>query len=102
MFTRADCVSALDNYDGDVEKAVIELQKKAFEPMLQRIKNSCLPDEIAGDALGPEVARQLRAQTSGEQEMFDVIVSNKETDLDVIMDYFTFDTTYFSLLTQPE
>ena len=74
-------MSALDNHDGHAEEAVLELQKKAFEPMLERIKDSCLPDDEDGVSQGTEIMRQ----SSEEQQIFEAVVSNKGIELDVRM-----------------
>ena len=37
FFTRADCVNALDRNEGNVEKALLELEVKALEPIRKRV-----------------------------------------------------------------
>ena len=36
FFTRADCMNALDRNDGDLDEALLELEKKALEPFRKR------------------------------------------------------------------
>ena len=36
-FGQGDCLNALDNSNGDLDKAILELEKKALEPIRKRI-----------------------------------------------------------------
>lgn len=37
FFGRVDCLNALDRNDGNLEKALLELEKQALEPIRQRV-----------------------------------------------------------------
>lgn len=79
IYVRTDVIKALDINDGDVEFAIQHLQRMTFEPMLQRIKDTCCTIDTVDNRGQPQVARQ----TSQDDEIFEAIVSNKEVDMDV-------------------
>lgn len=37
FFTRADCLNALDRNEGNLEQAMLELERKALEPIRKRV-----------------------------------------------------------------
>ena len=80
IYARTDIIKALDDNDGDVTEAIQQLQRMTFEPMLQRIKDSCIPDDDAVDNR-QYMARQT--STTQDDEIFEAIVSNKDIDMDV-------------------
>ncbi|XP_031570397.1 E3 ubiquitin-protein ligase RNF31-like [Actinia tenebrosa] len=83
FYPRIECVSALDSNDGDVSKSIQDLQVMSFQPMLQRIWDTCLADDADGNEewyLRRNPDRQL--STSHDDELFEAMVSNKELDRD--------------------
>lgn len=78
VYAKTDCVTALDNSEGDTEKAILTLEKMAMRPMLQRILNSCLPD----NATQGEVF-MANNQTDQEKANFEAIVKDAHQDRDV-------------------
>lgn len=77
VYAKTDCVTALDNSEGDTEKAILTLEKMAMQPMLQRILNSCLPDNATQDEVF------MVNQTDQEKANFEAIVKDAHQDRDV-------------------
>ena len=83
VYAKTDCVTALDNSEGDTEKAILALEKMAMRPILQRILNSCLPDNATQDEVFIALTRQTNNQTDQEKANFEAIVKDERQDMDV-------------------
>ena len=83
VYAKTDCVAALDNSDGDTEKAILVLEKMAMQPMLQRILNSCLPDSATQNEILMALTRQVNNETDQEKANFEAIVKDARQDMDV-------------------
>lgn len=83
VYAKTDCVTALDNSEGDTEKAVLALEKMAMQPLLQRILNSCLPDTATQDEIIMALTRQANNETDQEKANFEAIVKDAGQDMDV-------------------
>lgn len=83
VYAKTDCVTALDNSEGDTEKAILALEKMAMQPMLQRVLNSCLPDSATQQEVLMALTRQANTQTNQERANFEAIVKDMGQDMDV-------------------
>lgn len=82
VYAKTDCISALDTTEGDTEKAILELEKMALQPMLQRILNSCLPDTATHDDVFRALARQVDNDSPQDRANFKAIVTDRGQDRD--------------------
>lgn len=82
VYAKTDCITALDNSEGDAEKAILTLEKMAMRPMLQRILNSCLPDSATQDEIVMALTRQTNNETDQEKANFEAIVRDAGQDMD--------------------
>jgi len=81
-YARTEAVKALDNNDGNVELAIQELQRKAFAPLIDRIKDSCVQDNEVDD-VDLRLGAGASSSNSLEEDIFAALVSKKDTDINV-------------------
>ena len=82
VYPRTKCLDALDKHDGNVKKALNELEREAMAPLLQRVLDSCLPDDALDEPF-LEQSRMLNTQTSQEKATFEATVSDRQQNVDV-------------------
>ena len=82
VYPRTECIDVLDSNDGDVPKALIALEKKSMQPMLQRVLDSCLPDDSPDEQVvfGSHILGHHAPQDTG---MFDAAVRDSGQNIDV-------------------
>lgn len=74
-YGRVDCLNALDNNDGNIDKALLELEKKALEPIRKRVLgNQDGLDGKEGNSDGVD---------SGEDRKIEAEVTNKNVSFEV-------------------
>ncbi|KAJ7385037.1 CD40 signaling pathway [Desmophyllum pertusum] len=76
VYAKTDCINALDTSVGDTEKAILALEKMAMRPILQRVLNSCLPDNATQDEVIMALTRQTNTQTPQDRANFEAIVKD--------------------------
>lgn len=83
VYAKTDCINALDTSVGDTEKAILALEKMAMRPILQRVLNSCLPDNATQDEVIMALTRQTNTQTPQDRANFEAIVKDLGQNMDV-------------------
>ena len=74
MYGRADCLNALDKNNGNLDKALLELEMKALEPIRRRV----LRTEDDHDGRHVEETEQM-------EQKFNAIVASKAVSSEVIL-----------------